>query len=307
MPRREAHDRGIGRVRITGGDPHAAHRYVAQVLEGGVWLGEIGEPVDALAPLVGGPERARPEGVQVLMEVDLAQRVGTIVAVGQPGDARQHSRRFVERGADGVLDVLLPVARGVGGAFERVYDASLSGYTRSLRWAMQHRGAVMIGSLVLFAGTILLFQIVPKGFIPNDDLSLIRGTTEAAEGTSFDEMAFLNSVVDAPGGEGPRAGSNLVAEDKGEPRPPIPRRSAGPGRGGNAGIQNPASSAGTSILGKPSNDAHPMAENVSGNHPIVLREKPSESVKTLKCADCASMNYPTEWYCEKCGAELASL
>lgn len=33
----------------------------------------------------------------------------------------------------------------------------------------------------------------------------------------------------------------------------------------------------------------------------------SANAKTLKCADCGSMNRPTEWYCEKCGAELAAL
>jgi uncharacterized OB-fold protein len=30
-------------------------------------------------------------------------------------------------------------------------------------------------------------------------------------------------------------------------------------------------------------------------------------VKTLKCQECSTMNYPTEWYCERCGAELAAL
>lgn len=29
--------------------------------------------------------------------------------------------------------------------------------------------------------------------------------------------------------------------------------------------------------------------------------------KTLRCSDCGAMNYPTEWYCEKCGGELAAL
>ena len=29
--------------------------------------------------------------------------------------------------------------------------------------------------------------------------------------------------------------------------------------------------------------------------------------KTLKCAECGSLNRPTEWYCERCGAELAAL
>jgi hypothetical protein len=29
--------------------------------------------------------------------------------------------------------------------------------------------------------------------------------------------------------------------------------------------------------------------------------------RTLKCAECGSLNRPTEWYCERCGAELAAL
>lgn len=29
--------------------------------------------------------------------------------------------------------------------------------------------------------------------------------------------------------------------------------------------------------------------------------------KTLKCTECGAMNRPTEWYCERCGAELAAL
>lgn len=33
----------------------------------------------------------------------------------------------------------------------------------------------------------------------------------------------------------------------------------------------------------------------------------TQSIKTLKCGECGSMNYPTEWYCERCGGELAAL
>jgi len=32
-----------------------------------------------------------------------------------------------------------------------------------------------------------------------------------------------------------------------------------------------------------------------------------EGVKTLKCKECGTMNLPTEWYCESCGGELATL
>jgi hypothetical protein len=30
----------------------------------------------------------------------------------------------------------------------------------------------------------------------------------------------------------------------------------------------------------------------------------AEQPKTLKCQECGTMNYPSEWYCERCGAEL---
>nr|MBA3889275.1 hypothetical protein [Gemmatimonadaceae bacterium] len=50
----------------------------------------------------------------------------------------------------------------------------------------------------------------------------------------------------------------------------------------------------------------PLAANVTGNAPIIL-ETGGKQDKTLKCTDCGSMNYPTEWYCERCGAELSAL
>lgn len=31
------------------------------------------------------------------------------------------------------------------------------------------------------------------------------------------------------------------------------------------------------------------------------------AAKSLKCGECSAMNRPTEWYCERCGAELAAL
>ncbi len=37
-------------------------------------------------------------------------------------------------------------------------------------------------------------------------------------------------------------------------------------------------------------------------------ERPSQTVaKTLKCGECGALNRPTEWYCERCGAELAAV
>lgn len=33
----------------------------------------------------------------------------------------------------------------------------------------------------------------------------------------------------------------------------------------------------------------------------------SEAVKSLRCQECGTLNFPTEWYCERCGGELAAL
>jgi hypothetical protein len=37
------------------------------------------------------------------------------------------------------------------------------------------------------------------------------------------------------------------------------------------------------------------------------RSSTSTGARTLKCGECGTMNRPTEWYCERCGAELADL
>ena len=34
---------------------------------------------------------------------------------------------------------------------------------------------------------------------------------------------------------------------------------------------------------------------------------PTDASKTLRCAECGTFNYATEWYCERCGGELAVL
>jgi hypothetical protein len=59
---------------------------------------------------------------------------------------------------------------------------------------------------------------------------------------------------------------------------------------------------------KPGNRPSPLAANVTESNPIVLKPQGGpERHKTLKCQECGTMNYPTEWYCERCGAELAAV
>ncbi|HVP37550.1 MAG TPA: efflux RND transporter permease subunit [Candidatus Saccharimonadales bacterium] len=71
---------------------------------------------------------------------------------------------------------------------EHAFDASLSFYQRTLAWVMDHRRGSMLFSAGILVATVMLFRVVPKGFIPSEDIGLLQGTTEAVEGTSFEAM-----------------------------------------------------------------------------------------------------------------------
>jgi len=80
---------------------------------------------------------------------------------------------------------------------ERVYAGVLGGYERSLRWVMRRRSLAMLVSAALFGATIWLAVAVPKGFIPSEDQDQLRGTSEAAEGASFDAMKRYQEQINA--------------------------------------------------------------------------------------------------------------
>ena len=71
---------------------------------------------------------------------------------------------------------------------ERAWEKSLGGYERSLAWVMDHRPLAMAFTAVILVGTVVLGRVVPKGFIPSEDQGQLSGTTETAEGTSYDAM-----------------------------------------------------------------------------------------------------------------------
>src|SRR5204863_7742322 len=72
--------------------------------------------------------------------------------------------------------------------FERLYDRSLAFYERTLAWVMVRRRGTMVFSLAIFAATIVLFVVIPKGFIPTEDIGQINGSIEQVEGASYEEV-----------------------------------------------------------------------------------------------------------------------
>jgi hypothetical protein len=134
-----------------------------------------------------------------------------------------------------------------------------------------------------------LLDYKPANVAPAAEPSVETSAEEPAEdksalhtpGGSFDELAFLTDVV----GEKKTAGSDIVRDE-------------------------PASESLLDGLDQAprANAEPPLAANVPANTPIVLRTSSTiEQAKTLKCNECGAMNYATEWYCERCGAELAAL
>jgi hydrophobic/amphiphilic exporter-1 (mainly G- bacteria), HAE1 family len=82
-------------------------------------------------------------------------------------------------------------------AIEWVFGLWLKVYDRTLRVALDYRLATLAVSGALLAGTVYLFMLVPKGFLPSEDQGRFNISTEGIQGISFDEMVRKQSEVAA--------------------------------------------------------------------------------------------------------------
>ncbi len=73
-------------------------------------------------------------------------------------------------------------------AFDLVEKPVLHTYGKALWFFIHHRWVSAVIWVVCLAGTLYLFQLIPKGFLPVGDSSFSRGVMIAQEGTSFKEM-----------------------------------------------------------------------------------------------------------------------
>jgi len=92
---------------------------------------------------------------------------------------------------------------GVGGHgnavtrwFNRLVDAIIEVYRRTLEWVLRHESLTLIVTFGTLAATVWLYMIVPKGFLPLQDTGLIFGVMEGGEEVSFTEMQRLRGVVE---------------------------------------------------------------------------------------------------------------
>jgi len=80
---------------------------------------------------------------------------------------------------------------------ERFFSGTLAVYEVGLAWSLRHRLAMLAFTLLVTVLTGVLFVIVPKGFVPSQDIGQLFGQTEAAEGISFDAMVRHQKAIAA--------------------------------------------------------------------------------------------------------------
>ena len=85
---------------------------------------------------------------------------------------------------------------------ERMFDAWLAGYRRSLDFVLRYRPFMLVITFATIIASVVLYTIIPKGFFPVEDTGFITGTVEAATDSSFEAMVERQKkVADAVRGD----------------------------------------------------------------------------------------------------------
>ncbi|HEY8998225.1 MAG TPA: efflux RND transporter permease subunit, partial [Edaphobacter sp.] len=72
---------------------------------------------------------------------------------------------------------------------EQFFEYVIAKYGVGVRWVLQHQTLTLLVTLATFILTVYLYIIVPKGFFPVQDTSVILGITEAPQTISFAAMS----------------------------------------------------------------------------------------------------------------------
>jgi HAE1 family hydrophobic/amphiphilic exporter-1 len=86
---------------------------------------------------------------------------------------------------------------------ERMFELWLKVYDVTLQACMRFHVVTMATSIALIFGTVYLFGLVPKGFLPTEDQGRFNISIEAIQGISFDEMVRHQQEVSALVGKDP--------------------------------------------------------------------------------------------------------
>ncbi len=79
--------------------------------------------------------------------------------------------------------------------FENAFDWSRDLYGSTLRWTVRHPVVMLLGSIIVLYLIVVIYQMVPQGFIPRQDTGVFFGNTRAPEGIPFAELERRQHLV----------------------------------------------------------------------------------------------------------------
>jgi multidrug efflux pump len=83
--------------------------------------------------------------------------------------------------------------------FERIseglFNRTLGGYERGLRWVLRHQGLTLLVAIVTVGLTGYLYVVIPKGLFPVQDVGVIEGISVADNSVSYQAMAARQAAL----------------------------------------------------------------------------------------------------------------
>lgn len=251
-----------------------------------------------------------------------------------PAAVRQKVRGDYEARLRGVIDRLRGHAATISGELER-HQGSQSDLDQQRRQAEEHLAEAEVRHAV--------GEYTEEEWqrISEESESRLQGLREqlGTVGKEIERLAEVQGLISAPARSEPAPPSRADVVEKGPPPPPPPVDeeveaqpvvSAPPPRPAPrpAPAPSPAATAPGDEMAflksvadeemkpatrRPSNPgptqpapSAPRAVETAPAPPGAKTGAPGVA-KTLKCGECGTLNRPTEWYCERCGAELAGI
>jgi hydrophobe/amphiphile efflux-1 (HAE1) family protein len=78
---------------------------------------------------------------------------------------------------------------------EAGFNLMLAGYRRSLGWTLRHQTFMLLVAVATLVGTIGLYVVIPKGFLPQQDTGVVVAVTEAAQSVSIPRLAATQAQL----------------------------------------------------------------------------------------------------------------
>lgn len=85
--------------------------------------------------------------------------------------------------------------RGISRLFEYLFARLQAGYTTMLDASLRHRYLVLLIAIATFGLSVYLYNSIPKGFFPEEDIGHVQVAVEAADDTSSQAMLALQDQV----------------------------------------------------------------------------------------------------------------